>query len=284
MFPGPEGACAFSGVRDGEELPIPLESSERAGSQVNEGDVRAGHEVTHGSGHHDLRRLRLAYDARGDVPADPGHVPSLQIDLTGVHSRADVETHAAELGAKRIGETDRLLRGLEHHELAVAEVLHHSTAEPPSEFLGKTIVSSEELSPAAVAQLLRPFGRAHDVGEHHRSDRSAEPPAHGSGRLDLDDRIVGPDVEPVDAEDHAPQQHQPGGPEGGERPWISVLERSVANQQSLADEETVHDHEQDGMDRQPALPAAILERGSVRCRHEDRAVGSHTPLRIESSV
>ena len=117
MFPGPEGACAFLGVRDGEELPIPLESSQPAGSQVNEGDVRAGHEVTHGSGHHDLRRLRLAYDARGDVHADPGHVPSLQIDLTGVHSRADVETHAAELGAKRMGETDRLLRGLEHREL-----------------------------------------------------------------------------------------------------------------------------------------------------------------------
>jgi hypothetical protein len=47
---------------------------------------------------------------------------------------------------------------------------------------------------------------------------------------------------------------------------------------------SVQANEQDGMDRQPTLPAAILERGSVRCRHEDRAVGSHTRLRIESSV
>jgi hypothetical protein len=45
----------------------------------------------------------------------------LQIDLTGMHPRADVETHAPELGAERVGETDRLLRGLEDRELAVAE-------------------------------------------------------------------------------------------------------------------------------------------------------------------
>jgi hypothetical protein len=37
-------------------------------------------------------------------------------------------------------------------------VLHHSAAEPPREFLGETIVSSEELSPAVVAELLRAFG------------------------------------------------------------------------------------------------------------------------------
>jgi hypothetical protein len=70
-------------------------------------------------------------------------------------------------------------------------VLHHLTTEPLRECLGETIVPSEEFSPAAVAQLLRTFGRADDVGEHHRSDRPAEPPAHWPGRLDLDDRLVG---------------------------------------------------------------------------------------------
>jgi hypothetical protein len=162
------------------------------------------------------------------VHANPDHVTSLQIHFTGVHPHADVETGAAELGAKRVGEMDRLLGGLEDRELAVTEVLHHATAEPLREFLGETIVSSEEFSPAAVAQLLRPFGRADDVGEHDRSDRSAESPAHRPGRLDLDDGLVGPDVEPVDAEDHAPQQHQPRGPERGERTWIHILEWSVA--------------------------------------------------------
>jgi hypothetical protein len=67
-------------------------------------------------------------------------------------------------------------------------------------------------------------------------------------------------------------------------PCINVLERSVANQQPLADKEPVHDGEEGGMDRQPALPASILDRGSLHCRHEVRAVGSHTRLRIESSV
>jgi hypothetical protein len=65
----------------------------------------------------------------------------------------------------------------------------------------------------------------------------------------------------MDPEDRAPQQHQPDRPERLEDARIDVLDRLVAEQQPLADEESVHDDVHTGMDREPPFAAAVLHRG-----------------------
>jgi hypothetical protein len=150
-----------SRVRDGEELPFPLEPSEPAGSQVHEGGVRA---VMRSCTVLDTRiwdgsdSLMTRVSMCTPIPAMPRRCRS----TSPASIPARMSRPVPQSSVKTSRRTDRLLRGLEDRELAVAELLHHSTTEPLRQFLGPR---------PTVASARRVRTRRAPVDHHPRAER-----------------------------------------------------------------------------------------------------------------
>jgi hypothetical protein len=83
---------------------------------IAEPEARTSHQVPHGTGNHDLVRIRGGGDARADVNRDTHHLVARQLAFAGMQARADLKTERMDPLPDRSGTANRARRAVEGSE------------------------------------------------------------------------------------------------------------------------------------------------------------------------
>ena len=168
---------------------MPLSLCGPRGSKIDPGPRD---EILHRVRREDLPGAGQGADTSGDVDGDPGDVVASELDLAGVEAGPDLEPLRSDGVADRERGADRARRSVEGGEEPVACRLDLAPAEPLQGEPDDPVVRRERLAPARVAQLGRPLGGVHDVGEEDRRENAIGlDDRRGSGQELLDLAIIG---------------------------------------------------------------------------------------------
>src|SRR5213076_154745 len=109
-----------------------------------------------------------------DVDGDPAHVVSGELDLAGVHARADLDLEVLDGIRDRSRATDGSRRPVEGCKEAIARDVDLAASVASEEASHERVVTVKERSPPAVSELGRLLRRPDDVCEHHGCQYSFE--------------------------------------------------------------------------------------------------------------
>jgi hypothetical protein len=119
------------------------------------------------------------------VDRDPAHVVAHQLHLAGVQAAADLDPDPLHGGADGAGAAQRPLGGVEGGQEPVAGHVQLAALVAGDLAAGEGVVGLQQLAPAAVAELGRALGRAHDVGEQDGRKPTLGPHGRPSAFLEL---------------------------------------------------------------------------------------------------
>ena len=91
-----------------------------------------------------------------------------------MHSCADLEPEVSDRAADRLCAPDAAGRSVERREEPIAGRIDLGPAEPADERSDGTVMTLDEIAPAAVAELCSLRRRPDDVGEHHGREHTIE--------------------------------------------------------------------------------------------------------------
>src|SRR5262249_10214319 len=150
------------------ELPGSGHSFELVLAARYEMEPRTRHEVTNGARHQHFPRLCDGSDARPDADGDPRGLAVVQLAFADVDADTDVEVERANFRDDGLSGPDCARRPVERCEEAVPGSVALLAPEPREFASYDSVVSSEKVTPSAVAECTGTLGGPEEVGEHDR--------------------------------------------------------------------------------------------------------------------
>jgi len=151
-----------------EQVPATRHALERGLPTIRELEAGASNQIPDGAGDEHLAVGGLCGDARRDVDRDAADVVSHLLDLTGVHACPDLQPDAPQILDRRVGETYRPARPVEHGEEPVAGRVQLGAAELREAPPDQRLMALEQVLPVLVTERRCTLGRSDDVGEPRR--------------------------------------------------------------------------------------------------------------------
>jgi hypothetical protein len=161
------GDSSLVDVLEREQRPGAGDAPQFVDAGVPELEWRPDDQVLHRAGDEDLARSRERHHAGARVHPDPPDVSVDRLDLTRVHTRANLEPDRANVLDDPLGSSHRMRRLVECREEAVAGEALFPAALNPQTGADHVPESAQEGTPPRVAHIGGYRRRTHDVEEEH---------------------------------------------------------------------------------------------------------------------
>src|ERR1700726_3111049 len=138
-------------------------------ASLAEAQARTGDQIPDGSRYQYFARPGERRDARGEVNGDALHIVARDLDLASMEASADLNVESTDRIDNGAGTTHGTCRAVERGKKAISERPHFVAPEAREFPPHRRVMRFEQISPALVAQLLRPPRRTHEAGKQYGS-------------------------------------------------------------------------------------------------------------------
>jgi hypothetical protein len=177
---------------DNEQMPHALQAFQLVLATIYEIETRPYDEIDDRPGRKYFSRLSLGLNALSEMYGDARHVVTTSLDFSCVQTDADIYAQLTESISNRNRTLHGPSRPVEGSEHSIARSLDQVSAESRQLSINRPIMLFEAGRPSPITDRGHLFGRAHDVGEEHRGQKTitgGDLPRPGQEFLDLSTKV-----------------------------------------------------------------------------------------------